>query len=492
MSAEEVSPPRVIGGSPGSRIWIELVEGRDEGGGSDGMTQDAGSPYILCLDHDDGNNQWVRVLSDVDGHESFKNKLMKVKKRKNKRYVARCVSMVHSDSSGWFIRAQYRHRDGHYCWWSELDSDFVEWAEGKEEGMEEKPNITTVAFRHKAWIAIDDSKPFRYKTGGPGSVPESLIEFVRELQAKNVPIQHICLSHELGDDYRDGWFVRYGESKTQTKWAGFRKELSLELKKGNALHVSSGSDGEWVVIRHQSFAASEYVSDKMRRQLDDFYEKQKQRVDKRNSERSQFYSQRKKLERKEPVQKEKKRPEKVHQSEQTDGNRKGPARKRQEQELRRSREKLPYRIQKELDRKVAQTDAKQQLDSFRSRLREKLPWHTKKQADGQQQQLCSGSETSEEFTAAAFKFAKEFGYSHIECGDPSVISFIGPEGNRLNVWPSTKTVGSALEHPKQGCTQQFRREVSIDGLRQIFKNPRVHLGTGYQRRDQIPTPARAA
>jgi hypothetical protein len=87
---------------------------------------------------------------------------------------------------------------------------------------------------------------------------------------------------------------------------------------------------------------------------------------------------------------------------------------------------------------------------------------------------------------------------------------------QLNIWCSTGTVGSYLNHPRQGKTQLFRRDVhrhvlptlrlwprsrpalrhfhlafqlsirSHGDLDQLFRNPRVHTGDGYHRK-----PARA-
>jgi hypothetical protein len=54
---------------------------------------------------------------------------------------------------------------------------------------------------------------------------------------------------------------------------------------------------------------------------------------------------------------------------------------------------------------------------------------------------------------------------------------------RLNFWLSTGTVGSYLDHPHQGKTQLFRREVDMKQAEDIFVNPRVHTGAGYQRRE---------
>jgi hypothetical protein len=60
------------------------------------------------------------------------------------------------------------------------------------------------------------------------------------------------------------------------------------------------------------------------------------------------------------------------------------------------------------------------------------------------------------------------------------------ESIRLNFWLSTGTVGSYLEHPRQGKTQLFRRDISMSDARSVFENPRTHTGAGYHRRQEMP------
>eukprot|EP00571_Detonula_confervacea_P005441 CAMPEP_0172317656 /NCGR_PEP_ID=MMETSP1058-20130122/32339_1 /TAXON_ID=83371 /ORGANISM="Detonula confervacea, Strain CCMP 353" /LENGTH=171 /DNA_ID=CAMNT_0013032271 /DNA_START=192 /DNA_END=704 /DNA_ORIENTATION=+ len=53
------------------------------------------------------------------------------------------------------------------------------------------------------------------------------------------------------------------------------------------------------------------------------------------------------------------------------------------------------------------------------------------------------------------------------------------DGVRLNFWLSTGTVGSYLDHPRQGKTQLFRRSLSMSEAIGVFDNPRKHTGKGY-------------
>jgi hypothetical protein len=66
-----------------------------------------------------------------------------------------------------------------------------------------------------------------------------------------------------------------------------------------------------------------------------------------------------------------------------------------------------------------------------------------------------------------------------------MISFtkIGSDGRmRINVYYTTMTVATVLNHPKQGRTQLFRKGVTPLELDAIFTNPRIHLNKGYKRR----------
>ena len=57
-----------------------------------------------------------------------------------------------------------------------------------------------------------------------------------------------------------------------------------------------------------------------------------------------------------------------------------------------------------------------------------------------------------------------------------VVSFAAPSHQsspltRINVYYTTGTVGTCLDHPRQGKTQLFRRNVNLALLRQLFQEP---------------------
>lgn len=85
------------------------------------------------------------------------------------------------------------------------------------------------------------------------------------------------------------------------------------------------------------------------------------------------------------------------------------------------------------------------------------------------------------------KFRIKSGIVEIPSSDPWMRSFLVPSdrGNaRVNVWSNAKnslyTVGTYLEHPKQGRTQLFRRNCTEKEVKDILKNPRLHTGKGYR------------
>eukprot|EP01068_Selenidium_serpulae_P004468 Selendium_serpulae@DN3585_c0_g1_i3.p2 len=58
---------------------------------------------------------------------------------------------------------------------------------------------------------------------------------------------------------------------------------------------------------------------------------------------------------------------------------------------------------------------------------------------------------------------------------------------RLNFWLTSGTVGSYLEHPRQGHTQLFRRNTTLLGAEAVFRNPRTHTGEGYHTKAHAAT-----
>jgi hypothetical protein len=75
-------------------------------------------------------------------------------------------------------------------------------------------------------------------------------------------------------------------------------------------------------------------------------------------------------------------------------------------------------------------------------------------------------------------------YREIKFDESTCLISFRKDSTRINVYYTTGTVGTCLNHPTRGKTQLFRRlVVEEDDLEAIFDNPRVHTGTGYYRKN---------
>ena len=84
------------------------------------------------------------------------------------------------------------------------------------------------------------------------------------------------------------------------------------------------------------------------------------------------------------------------------------------------------------------------------------------------------------------KIAKDRGWTEVKSTDPTMIAFTrhlpANQKERINVWYTRGTVGTYINHPKQGKTQLFRRYVNLGLLARLFNYPRQHTGRGYHQR----------
>jgi len=62
--------------------------------------------------------------------------------------------------------------------------------------------------------------------------------------------------------------------------------------------------------------------------------------------------------------------------------------------------------------------------------------------------------------------------------DQGMVSY-SDGATRINIYLTTMTVATCLNHPKKGKTQLFRKGVNLKMLREIFEYPRKHTGKGY-------------
>ena len=62
-------------------------------------------------------------------------------------------------------------------------------------------------------------------------------------------------------------------------------------------------------------------------------------------------------------------------------------------------------------------------------------------------------------------------------------SYRNEKGERLNVFDTTGTVATTVDHPRQGRNQMFRKDNTPEDIAKYFENPRVHTDRGYHSRN---------
>lgn len=75
--------------------------------------------------------------------------------------------------------------------------------------------------------------------------------------------------------------------------------------------------------------------------------------------------------------------------------------------------------------------------------------------------------------------AQCYGWKRIEHLEEEKIILCRRNGVRVNIWYDRMTVGTAMDHPRQGSTQMIRKRVSMDMLEELLNNPRLHTTSGY-------------
>lgn len=74
----------------------------------------------------------------------------------------------------------------------------------------------------------------------------------------------------------------------------------------------------------------------------------------------------------------------------------------------------------------------------------------------------------------------DYGWSHTGGNSTSRVDFYERDGAKMDYYPSTGTVKTSMDHPTQGRTQMFRRDLDNADFGGVCENPRTHTGHGYQ------------
>lgn len=83
---------------------------------------------------------------------------------------------------------------------------------------------------------------------------------------------------------------------------------------------------------------------------------------------------------------------------------------------------------------------------------------------------------------AVSKLAKKHGWEALDYQESIKMASFLKEGCRINIYLTTGTVATCLNHPTKGKTQLFRRNVTHPLLEKIMTNPRHHTRRGYYRK----------
>jgi hypothetical protein len=75
---------------------------------------------------------------------------------------------------------------------------------------------------------------------------------------------------------------------------------------------------------------------------------------------------------------------------------------------------------------------------------------------------------------------EDYGWTCLGANQQSRVVFYEKNGDRMDYYPTTGTVKTMVDHPNQGRTQMFRRNLSNSQFKQVCLNPRSHTGHGYQ------------
>lgn len=80
------------------------------------------------------------------------------------------------------------------------------------------------------------------------------------------------------------------------------------------------------------------------------------------------------------------------------------------------------------------------------------------------------------------EIAQKHGYVCFDFQENIGMASYSDGSTRINIYLTKMTVATCLNHPKQGPTQLFRKNVDLVMLNEIFEYPRKHTGKGYKKK----------
>lgn len=79
-------------------------------------------------------------------------------------------------------------------------------------------------------------------------------------------------------------------------------------------------------------------------------------------------------------------------------------------------------------------------------------------------------------------FAKENGYSIFNIDYKTGLIQFRSGAVKINLYSTSFTMTTQMDHPKQGKTQLHRKGLTLLQIKEVFINPRIHTGMGYQKK----------
>lgn len=74
----------------------------------------------------------------------------------------------------------------------------------------------------------------------------------------------------------------------------------------------------------------------------------------------------------------------------------------------------------------------------------------------------------------------DFGWTKTGSNEVSRVEFYSKDNVKMDYYPTTGTVKTSMDHPTQGKTQMFRRDITNNEYVNVLNDPRHHTGKGYQ------------
>eukprot|EP00276_Gloeochaete_wittrockiana_P005045 CAMPEP_0184652934 /NCGR_PEP_ID=MMETSP0308-20130426/10646_1 /TAXON_ID=38269 /ORGANISM="Gloeochaete witrockiana, Strain SAG 46.84" /LENGTH=88 /DNA_ID=CAMNT_0027088103 /DNA_START=166 /DNA_END=432 /DNA_ORIENTATION=+ len=76
----------------------------------------------------------------------------------------------------------------------------------------------------------------------------------------------------------------------------------------------------------------------------------------------------------------------------------------------------------------------------------------------------------------------DYGWTPQGSNSQSRVEYYQKGDTKMDYYPTTGTVKTSMDHPSQGKTQMFRRDLNEGQFQSVLQNPREHTGQGYQRK----------